>query len=552
MKNVCIFVLVSVCGFGLAGCGKSVDCTSAVVKVFHWPDRRMNGVQMTVTDKATVDALARFFPKMGQGKTTTSFCACISAAVIEFTDSDGTVYTVHIAGLGDHDHYLEDHGQWPLSPEFVGYLTAMLETAGPATQPVIPATQSAVVVAQPAEAPWSEVVNGLRGRVVLYRQRVSSGTAMLGARLELRNDGDVPLTVAWSTERMRHTVADAQGQKLRGGCGPWSGPGGWATAVNIAPGAIGTVEMTIGGGGYSPDMAGYLSLSPGESWEFESADTDYYLASVMNLSQTNDEDAEFTGAFGDDGWGDDEPVAVGDEMDDDEAAEFDDEFDDDWDDEDDQGFDDDMEFAGQVAPLPGYVPWTGRLVLPRVLVPLKPDPLPPNAGELIERLGAEMLENPKKLANPEYYGWVKAEETLSLIDDERVVPWYVKLAATSGNRQAKDTALDRLARFDSDAALEGIKPSVFNETNAAAPSRARIREHGIRCEVDFAGGHKTGYFCDQRENRRRFARFTKGARVLDLCCYTGGFALSAKVAGGADEVDAVEGLAKLVESGFAE
>ncbi|MFM8360633.1 MAG: class I SAM-dependent rRNA methyltransferase, partial [Verrucomicrobiota bacterium] len=51
----------------------------------------------------------------------------------------------------------------------------------------------------------------------------------------------------------------------------------------------------------------------------------------------------------------------------------------------------------------------------------------------------------------------------------------------------------------------------------------KIREHGVRYEVDFARGHKTGFFCDQRENRRRLAAFCRGKSVLDVCCYTGGF-----------------------------
>lgn len=68
----------------------------------------------------------------------------------------------------------------------------------------------------------------------------------------------------------------------------------------------------------------------------------------------------------------------------------------------------------------------------------------------------------------------------------------------------------------------------------------KIREHGIRHEVDFATGHKTGFFCDQRDNRRGLARWCRDARVLDLCCYTGGFALSAKLLGGAAEVTAVD------------
>lgn len=101
----------------------------------------------------------------------------------------------------------------------------------------------------------------------------------------------------------------------------------------------------------------------------------------------------------------------------------------------------------------------------------------------------------------------------------------------------------RFARVHVDhdlGSLEGIKPSWFNETNAAAPRLVKIREHGIRYEVDFTEGHKTGFFCDQRENRRALARFTQGARVLDLCCYTAGFSINAKVTGGADDVTAVD------------
>uniref|UniRef100_UPI00404A9DCF class I SAM-dependent methyltransferase n=1 Tax=Cephaloticoccus sp. TaxID=1985742 RepID=UPI00404A9DCF len=88
--------------------------------------------------------------------------------------------------------------------------------------------------------------------------------------------------------------------------------------------------------------------------------------------------------------------------------------------------------------------------------------------------------------------------------------------------------------------LEGIKPSTFNETNAAAPNKVKIREHGIRYEVDFAEGHKTGFFCDQRENRKAFTRFTRDARVLDLCCYTAGFSINAKITAGAAEVTGVD------------
>ena len=68
----------------------------------------------------------------------------------------------------------------------------------------------------------------------------------------------------------------------------------------------------------------------------------------------------------------------------------------------------------------------------------------------------------------------------------------------------------------------------------------KIREHGIRYEVDFTSGHKTGFFCDQRDNRKRLAEWARGRRVLDLCSYTGGFSISAKVTGQAAEVTGVD------------
>jgi 23S rRNA (cytosine1962-C5)-methyltransferase len=67
-----------------------------------------------------------------------------------------------------------------------------------------------------------------------------------------------------------------------------------------------------------------------------------------------------------------------------------------------------------------------------------------------------------------------------------------------------------------------------------------VEEHGIRYGIDVAEGQKTGFFLDQRENRRRAADFARGRRVLDVCCYTGGFGLNCLVNGGAAEVVAVD------------
>ena len=125
-------------------------------------------------------------------------------------------------------------------------------------------------------------------------------------------------------------------------------------------------------------------------------------------------------------------------------------------------------------------------------------------------------------------------EVFSLGIAQRLPRWLPLLHELAGTRFAR-------VQVDHDlGSLEGIKPSTFNETNAAAPRAVKILENAVRFEVDFAGGHKTGFFCDQRDNRRAIAQFSQGARVLDLCCYTGGFSLCAKVLGGAGEVTGVD------------
>jgi len=72
------------------------------------------------------------------------------------------------------------------------------------------------------------------------------------------------------------------------------------------------------------------------------------------------------------------------------------------------------------------------------------------------------------------------------------------------------------------------------------PDEVEVTEHGVRYKVDLRHGHKTGFFCDQRDNRAFLAGLCRGRRVLDVCCYTGGFALNAAVRGEAAEVTGVD------------
>lgn len=85
---------------------------------------------------------------------------------------------------------------------------------------------------------------------------------------------------------------------------------------------------------------------------------------------------------------------------------------------------------------------------------------------------------------------------------------------------------------------EGFSAPVISSPNL--PRTVTVHEYGTRFRVSFDEGHKTGFFCDQRENRMKLATYCAGKSVADICCYTGGFAIQAKKAGNAADVTGVE------------
>ncbi|MCA1964571.1 MAG: class I SAM-dependent rRNA methyltransferase [Prosthecobacter sp.] len=98
----------------------------------------------------------------------------------------------------------------------------------------------------------------------------------------------------------------------------------------------------------------------------------------------------------------------------------------------------------------------------------------------------------------------------------------------------------QVIRVDPEIALmEGIRIADVPEVTQPSPPTVKVREHGVRYLVNFEAGHKTGFFCDQRDNRVKLGKLAHG-RMLDLCCYTGGFALAAKLLAGCDEVTGVD------------
>lgn len=78
--------------------------------------------------------------------------------------------------------------------------------------------------------------------------------------------------------------------------------------------------------------------------------------------------------------------------------------------------------------------------------------------------------------------------------------------------------------------LEGL-PAVKGFLWGEGETLVEIQESGVRFLVDIEGGQKTGFFLDQRENRQAVAEYVQGRDVLDVFCYTGGFAIHAARAG---------------------
>ncbi|RUP30199.1 MAG: methyltransferase domain-containing protein [Curvibacter sp.] len=137
---------------------------------------------------------------------------------------------------------------------------------------------------------------------------------------------------------------------------------------------------------------------------------------------------------------------------------------------------------------------------------------------------------------------------------------------TAGMERWKDVLADALLRETglsklyerSDAssrALEGLPEATgwlrggTLPDGQAAPTGITLREHDWQLTLDVAEGHKTGFYLDQRDSRKRFAEVTRQrgfGTVLNCYCYTGGFTVAA-LAGGAGHVTSIDSSAPALE-----
>ena len=96
--------------------------------------------------------------------------------------------------------------------------------------------------------------------------------------------------------------------------------------------------------------------------------------------------------------------------------------------------------------------------------------------------------------------------------------------------------------------LEGLQP-VTGWLRGEGPTGIILREHDWQLSLDIAEGHKTGFYLDQRDSRKKFADYAKRLqfqRVLNCYCYTGGFTVAA-LAGGAAHVTSIDSSGPAIE-----
>jgi len=148
----------------------------------------------------------------------------------------------------------------------------------------------------------------------------------------------------------------------------------------------------------------------------------------------------------------------------------------------------------------------------------------------------------ERLFNEPYYRLVHAEaDGLPGLVVDRYGTVVVVQSNAAGIARLEPLVLDALAallqpqaivlRNDSPARVqEGLRREALVALGALGEP-SLVHENGARFPIDPLAGQKTGWFFDQRDNRRFVAGLARGARVLDLYCCTGGFAVQAARAG---------------------
>ncbi|MDY3857676.1 MAG: class I SAM-dependent rRNA methyltransferase [Muribaculaceae bacterium] len=141
-----------------------------------------------------------------------------------------------------------------------------------------------------------------------------------------------------------------------------------------------------------------------------------------------------------------------------------------------------------------------------------------------------------------------------------VVDIYGPTAVVQAHSVGMHYARETMARALVDLSGLGVR-NVYYKSETTLPYKARLDQHndyligsaetavavenGLRFNIDWLRGQKTGFFVDQRDNRALLQRYARGRRVLNMFCYTGGFSVYA-MRGDAQLVHSVDSSEKAV------
>jgi len=125
---------------------------------------------------------------------------------------------------------------------------------------------------------------------------------------------------------------------------------------------------------------------------------------------------------------------------------------------------------------------------------------------------------------------------------DRYADWIVCQFLSAGSEHWKDTIVELLQELfpglsiyeRSDVSVrekEGLPSRCGVLAGTEPPEHVEINENGMRLLVDIKGGHKTGYYLDQRDSRAAVRQWAEGRDVLNCFSYTGGFGIAALLGG---------------------
>lgn len=142
-----------------------------------------------------------------------------------------------------------------------------------------------------------------------------------------------------------------------------------------------------------------------------------------------------------------------------------------------------------------------------------------------------------------------------------IVDIYGKTAVVQAHSAGMHHARHEIAKAIQDV-TDGMIEAVYYKSGTTLPFAEELNasdcfligksndnialEYGLKFHIDWLNGQKTGFFVDQRENRRLVEQYARNRRVLNMFCYTGGFSAYA-LRGGADKVHSVDSSAKAID-----